>query len=175
MNRHLVNSLSASHNVPVHIRKGIIVPIPKGKDKNLLSKDNHRGITLVSVVSKVYEKLLLSWLELNCPLNINRLQGACVYGSSSLNCAYILRETVSKLCGDGSTVYVCLLDAKKAFDTVWNKGDFSINWQNWVAIGIYGTYFGTTIRGLRVLCKWQGGNLSGLWQSKVSIKGGLSP
>ena len=114
----IFNHISASHNVPVHFRKGIIAPTPKSKDKNLLSKDNHRGITLVSVVSKVYEKLLLSWLELNCPLNI-RLQGECVYGSSSLNCAYILRETVSKLCGDGSTVYVCLLDAKKAFDTVY--------------------------------------------------------
>ena len=122
----IFNHISASHNVPVHFRKGIIVHIPKAKDKNVLSKDNHRGITLVSVVSKIYEKLLLGWLELNCPLNINRLQGACVYGSYSLNCAYmyILRETVSKLCGDGSTVYVCLLDAKKAFDTVWNKGLF---------------------------------------------------
>ena len=110
-------------NYPMSL-EGIIVPIPNGKDKNLLSKDNHRGITLVSVVSKVYEKLLLSWLELNCPLNINRLQGACVYGSCSLNCAYILRETVSKLCGDGSTVHVCLPDAKKAFETAWNKGLF---------------------------------------------------
>ena len=158
----IVNHISASHNVPVHFRKVIIVHIPKGKDKNLLSKDNHRGITLVSVVSKVYEKLLLSWLELNCPLNINRLQGACVYGSSSLNCAYILRETVSKLCGDGSTVYVCLLDAKKAFDTVWNKGLFYKLAKLGCNIHLWHILFCASGRG---------GNLSCLWQSKVSIKG----
>ena len=46
----ICNHISASHNVPVYFRKGIIVPIPKGKDKNVLSKDNHRGITLVYVV-----------------------------------------------------------------------------------------------------------------------------
>ena len=40
------NHISASHNVPVHFRKGIIVPIPKGKDKNLLCKDNQSWYNL---------------------------------------------------------------------------------------------------------------------------------
>jgi len=118
------NHISRSHNVPQHIKKGIIAPIPKGKDRNMLSKDNYRGITLLSVVSKVYEKLLLQWFEKYNVIKINSLQGACVNGSSSLNTAMILRENIAALGNHGNPVYVCLLDARKAFDTVWHKGLF---------------------------------------------------
>jgi hypothetical protein len=120
----IYNSISRSHVVPSHFKKGIIVPIPKGKDRNMLSKDNYRGISLLSVVSKVYEKLLLKWMDINSAVKINELQGACLIGASSLNTAMILRESVAGLRKHGNSVYVCLLDARKAFDTVWYKGLF---------------------------------------------------
>ncbi len=50
----------------LYSEKGIIVPVPKGRDKDLYEKDNYRGITLLSVIYKVYEKLLLVWLNESC-------------------------------------------------------------------------------------------------------------
>ena len=43
-------------------KKGVIVPLPKGnKDKCI--KDNYRGIMLLPVISKVYEKCVISRVE----------------------------------------------------------------------------------------------------------------
>ena len=52
----ILNSISSSHNVPLHFRKATIVPIPKGQHKNIMHKTNYQGITLLSVIGKVYEK-----------------------------------------------------------------------------------------------------------------------
>ena len=120
----IFNFISKHHVVPIHFKKGIVVPIPKGRDKNLLVKDNYRGISLISVVSKVYEKLLLQWFERNCSLSINELQGACLKDTSSINTTLMLRETIGCHGHNGNAVYVCLLDARKAFDTVWFPGLF---------------------------------------------------
>ena len=120
----IFNHVSSCHKVPTHFKRGIIVPIPKGRDKDTLSKDNYRGISLLAVVSKIYEKLLLNWLDANSALEINGMQGACVSGSSCLSTSFMLRETISRLIGDGNMAFVCLLDARKAFDTVWHRGLF---------------------------------------------------
>ena len=120
----IFNYISKHHNVPNEFKKGIIVPIPKGRDRNLLVKDNYRGITLLSVVSRVYEKLLLQWCDAHSSIGINELQGACLRGSSSINTTLMLRETIDCHTASGNTVYICLLDARKAFDTVWILGLF---------------------------------------------------
>ena len=40
--------------VPAHYKRGLIVPIPKpGKDSS--SKDNNRGITLLTVIYKLFD------------------------------------------------------------------------------------------------------------------------
>ena len=44
--------------IPTMFKTGVIIPIPKGdKDKTLL--DNYRGITLMSVIVKVFEKCIM--------------------------------------------------------------------------------------------------------------------
>ena len=118
------NNVSMNKKVPSHFKKAVIVPIPKCKDKDALSKDNYRGISLLSVLSKVYEKLLLKWYDHHCPPNINMAQGACMLGSSCLNVSLALKEGVAGLRSGGNSAYVCLLDARKAFDTVWYEGLF---------------------------------------------------
>ena len=54
----------------------------------------------------------------------NGLQGACLKGCSSLSTTLLLRETIAHNLDRGSSVYVCLLDARKAFDSVWYPGLF---------------------------------------------------
>ena len=112
----IFNSISSSHNVPLHFSKATIVPIPKGRD--------YRGITLLSVIGKVYEKLLLEWFDLNSNIPVNELQGAYRKGSSSVDVAFNLHKTVTNIQDPDSSVYLCLLDARQAFDTVWYQGLF---------------------------------------------------
>lgn len=108
---------------PEILRRGVIVPIPKGK-KDPMVPANNRGITLMPVIGKVYDKILLSrsdnWFE----TSQNEQQGANRARVSSLHTSLVLQETVSKYRDKGETVHVTLLDTQKAFDTVWQNGLF---------------------------------------------------
>ena len=107
------------------MRRGLIVPVPKG-DKDKSNQDNYRGITLMSVVRKIYEKGLLEkisdWVKQG--KIIDDLQGASQLKCSSKDTNWLLRETIAHSQEDDLPVYVCLLDARKAFDSVWQAGLF---------------------------------------------------
>ncbi len=119
----LFNIMTEAEWRPPVMRKGIIVPIPKG-NKDPTVPDNNRGITLRSVVGKTYDKILLcranDWFEGVC----DDQQGANRSSCSSIHTALILRENVAHNLNKGSAVYTVLLDTKKAFDTVWQNGLF---------------------------------------------------
>ena len=53
---------------------------------------------------------------------IDDLQGAGQSGLSSLHTSLILREAINYNVAKGETVYIALLDTRKAFDTVWVNG-----------------------------------------------------
>jgi len=55
---------------------------------------------------------------------IDDLQGATQLNCSSLNTAWLTKETICYNLENGKTVYVGLLDIKKAYDTVWQEGLF---------------------------------------------------
>ena len=103
------------------LKCGVIVPIPKG-NKDQSDPNNSRGITLLSTLSKVYDKLLLKRYEHWYKEKLSSLQGIADDCSSSLTTALILHEAIAN--NNGAT-YVALLDhvdVKKAFDSVWING-----------------------------------------------------
>ena len=121
----IYNSITYHETVPAHLKKGVIIPIPKGaKDASI--KNNNRGITLIPVIGKIYEKLLLArhvnWADRKDKLD--DLQGVAQPRASSTHTAWLLRETIAANTEKASSVYVALLDTSKAFDTVWIDGLF---------------------------------------------------
>ncbi len=121
----ICNSITENKTFPHVLKKGIIIPIPKGS-KDPTIQNNNRGITLVSVIVNIYQKVVLGrhmeWLKgVN---KLDALQGAAQPGTLSLHTAWMLRETIAAKQEQGNTVYVALLDTTKAFDTVWVNGLF---------------------------------------------------
>ena len=47
-------------SVPKNIKKGIILPLFKGKGAKANNKDSYRGITLLPTLCKIYEMVLLN-------------------------------------------------------------------------------------------------------------------
>ena len=100
MSCHLVitaifNAMSTFECIPHVLKRGIIIPIPKGdKDRNL--QDNYRGITLLPVLGKMYQTVLLhkirSWVRSN--KIIEDVQGANQDHCSSLHTNWIVREAI---------------------------------------------------------------------------------
>lgn len=108
---------------PFHMKRGVMIPIPKsGKDSTI--KDNNRGITVGPIFNKLYEKLLVKrWYIWQREQKVmNQVQGASHEFCSCIHTNWLLRETISYNRGKGETVWVCLMDIKKAFDSVWTNG-----------------------------------------------------
>jgi hypothetical protein len=120
----IFNHLRATFYIPSHFKKGIRIPIFKGGNKDKHNKDDHRTITLLPMVSKLYEMAMMGRAEDWFMSKLDTMQGAGRKGLSSLHTSLVLRESVAYNVERGSNVHVVLLDTRKAFDTVWQDGLF---------------------------------------------------
>ena len=91
------------------------------------------------VFAKLFEKWMLSRVEMwsNQHNLIHQLQGAGQPNCSSMHATWLVRETIADNIERGKSVYVGLLDIKKAFDSVWHEGlfyklfNYGLNGKTW--------------------------------------------
>ncbi len=104
---------------------GLLCPITKPGRKDYTDKNNSRGITLLTTIGKLYDKVIKrliedchdKGIEVTCDM-----QGARKENVSSLHTNFIMREAIHYANNRGSTVHVACLDMEKAFDKVWQNG-----------------------------------------------------
>ena len=101
---------------PKHILNAVLVSIPKDKHGVLTSSENYRGIALCSSISKLFDTIILS--KFSKELNSSNLQFAFKEKHSTTLATTLLIETVKYYMDNNSSIYVCMLDASKAFDRV---------------------------------------------------------
>ena len=153
----LFNAILTSGHVPLSFRHGLIIPIPKGHNKDMTNPSNYRGITLSSVLSKVFEKIILLRL-VDQASQLNPLQGGFRSGHSCLHTAFILQEAIFSLREQRKKAFVAFIDVKKAFDTVWHIGLMFKLSQYRFPIYIW-----------RIIDSWYSGSTSAvLWNSSIS-------
>ena len=116
----LFNKIYDSGYFPIEWAKAIIVPLLKKGD--VTKCDNYRGISLLSVVSKIFtaiiNKRLYRWAEENS--KISEEQAGFRKSYSTTDHIYTLYTMVNS-CLFGSRrskLYVAFIDYRKAFDTV---------------------------------------------------------
>ena len=102
--------------LPPSMSHANVTPLVKKPAKGYQDPNNYRGISLISIFGKVFELLILQL----CPQlkQTSILQHGFKRGSSTTHAAYILRETQRHYRRRKSSLYVCALDAAKAFDGV---------------------------------------------------------
>ena len=97
---------------------GYIVPIFKGGDPS--NKSNYRGITLNSILAKIYSQILLNrltdWTKTH--EKISDTQFGYQKGKSTVDCIFILHSVISKLLSSGQKVYSVFIDYEKCFDKI---------------------------------------------------------
>jgi len=117
----LFNLLIKYGFVPNEFGRSYTVPLPKcNVISKVMSTDDFRGISISPVVSKIFE---------NCILNrYGSFLGTsdCQFGfKKEVGCSqaiYSLRCVIDNYINSGSTVNLCALDLKKAFDKVNHHG-----------------------------------------------------
>lgn len=122
----LFSSMLKLSYAPTEMKRGVIITLFKGGNKRKDDPDNYRAITLSSVIHKLFERILLTRIQLfdNIQPPIHPLQGGFQKHFGCLMTSFMLRESIYFAKENGSRLYVCFLDVRKAFDCVWHDGLF---------------------------------------------------
>jgi exonuclease III len=125
---HLFSLMLSTQTVPCKMKQGLTTTLLKPGKKVKSLPDNYRGITLLPVLYKLFEKVTLKRMVLSLDgkdeVFPDPLQCAYQKLLSSLNATFSIQETINYNLERGSKVFVCLMDNRKAFDLVWHDGLF---------------------------------------------------
>ena len=111
------NALIVHGFLPNPLTDTVLVPIVKDKTKNISDNlGNYRPIALASVMSKVFEMSLR--VKLESYLHSSDYQFGFKANHSTDLCIYTLKEVIDFYKSQYTSIYVCFMDASKAFDRV---------------------------------------------------------
>ena len=112
----IFNDIVRTKTVPEVFKSGIITPVhKKGKDPGKM--DNYRGITVSSILGKLFETVILNRLE-ELNKDQSQLQFGFTKGLSPTMASLILSEGILDSIQKGEPLYIAALDTQKAFDVV---------------------------------------------------------
>lgn len=100
--------------VPDDWKIGVLIPIHKKGDTRDCT--NYRGITLLSTISKVYEKILEEKLRTLVEDQLDEAQSGFRKGHSVQDHVFTIKQLIEK--SRTKEVYMAFLDLQKAFDSV---------------------------------------------------------
>ena len=124
----LFNLFLRFEHVPNSAKRGVIHTLHKGNGKERSDPNSYRPITLLPVLYKLFERLLLVrlqvWTADNNIIFPNPQQSGYQKNRSCVSTSFTLLEAIYHQLERHSKVYACFLDTRKAFDTVWHNGLF---------------------------------------------------
>ena len=117
-NSYIVNLSITTGNIPDDLKAARIVPLYIKKGKT--SVENYIPISVLSIISKVFEKVV--FIQLNFFLTEHKLlytfQSGFRSSYSTDTCLIHLTDYIKQECDNGNYTGMVLLDLQKAFDTV---------------------------------------------------------
>ena len=112
----LFNSMLNHGYLPQNMIDTILVPVIKDKKGCISSVDNYRPIALTSVLSKLMESIILCYCKDKFNTNMNQFGFKSKLGTDM--CTFALKNIIDVYTTSNSPVFICYLDASKAFDRV---------------------------------------------------------
>ena len=106
--------------IPEDWQCGVVIPLHKKGDR--MNLDNYRGITLMDVVGKVFSGIIKDRLEEFYNGRIAEEQAGFRKGRGCMDQGYILAQMVSKRLAVQKKTFLCFVDLKKAYDSIWRVG-----------------------------------------------------
>ena len=104
------------HSFPLRLLEAVICSIPKDLRGDLCSSNNYRGIARCSALCKLIDLIIID--KYGDKIITSDLQFAFKGEHSTTMCTAVLKEIASYYNSRKSDVYLCMLDASKAFDRV---------------------------------------------------------
>lgn len=117
----LFNMILSSGHFPQSWMDGLIVPVFKKGDES--DVQNYRGITLVSVISKIFTCILNNRLSDWCAKNniVSDAQFGFKKGLSTTDAIFCLNSVISHMLNNKKRLYATFIDMRKCFDSVYRN------------------------------------------------------
>ena len=135
----LFNSIRVHTEIPDYYKTGIVTSIPKkGKDDKIL--DNHRGITITPTDGKILEHIIKDRIKPVQLSNQDDLQLGFTEGLCPSLASLLMSEAIVEARENKENLFICTLDARKAFDSVCHSSllkklyDEGIKIEDWALI-----------------------------------------
>jgi hypothetical protein len=110
------------------MKKGLIYTLYKGSRKYDDDRKNYRDITLLPVIGKLFDKVVLSrlksWIKRENVEFPSTNQQAYQESLCSILASFEVQETICYNLERQSKTYLALIDSSSAFDLVWHNGLF---------------------------------------------------
>ncbi|KAG7300726.1 hypothetical protein JYU34_015052 [Plutella xylostella] len=116
--------------VPRDWCRAVIVPLYKGKG-SLQTCNSYRGISLLSIVGKLYAKILIERVVKETEEKIWDVQGGFRKGMGCTDQVFSLRSVTEKVLAKQQKVFCAFVDLEKAYDRV-RRNDL------WETLSVYG-------------------------------------
>ena len=116
----LLNRVWRNESVPTNWGTGIIVSLYKAGDST--DPGNYRGITLISIIRKLFSTMVR--LRLEKTVGLHESQCAFREGRSCIDHIFTMAQMVNESGATKQPLYAFFLDIKKAYDVVWREGLF---------------------------------------------------
>ncbi len=110
------NSMIQHGHIPQSFMDTIIIPLIKDKKGDIGSSDNYRPIALTSVLSKVFESVMLEKCKSKLDTTPHQYGYKPKHGTELS--IFTLKQIIDFYRTNSSTTYVCYLDLSKAFDRI---------------------------------------------------------
>ena len=103
-------------HVPAKIITCSMLPLIKNRQGDIASSDNYRAISLSTVLVKIFESVILH----RCyeTLSTSNQQFGFKRNHSTIQCTWLVNETIRYYNSMNTSVFCCLLDCTKAFDRI---------------------------------------------------------
>ena len=112
----LFTSMLIHGHMPKEMIKSMMVPIIKSKTRSITDKSNYRPVAISTVMSKLFELLLLDRLEPYLTTMDNQFGFKKCHGTEL--CVFTLMEALRFYHSEGTPMFMCFLDASAAFDRI---------------------------------------------------------
>ena len=113
---YLFDTIWDKETIPSDWGKGLIIKIPK--KGNLQVCDNWRGITLLSIPSKVFCRILLGRIETSIDKKLRQEQAGFRKRIGCTDQIFALRNIIAQTLEWNCPLYINFIDFKKAFDSI---------------------------------------------------------